>query len=372
MAAKQSMEDIRNSFHDVIADQKTVTKNSLDGKANAPPVSKPLAMKTDLLPFGVVVSSQPALNAEKRSTFEITRVVNKAGEDAESTDDIDDVTNTEEMSSELHEAPRNADVECDRTSVETIHSPCCCDDQMSPQLQSPHLHLLQVTHSTHSTANDANSRFKIVKIKSNEPLKKGRWTCSDFKDPVPSERTENAGKSDDTGSGNVGVPSSLYFIPVLDDPSRNQFSAIVYANGHPILEPNPLNPQNENIYYSLQPASQSTVPAMVRPHDDTINHHLLPNGDTEATTPPVLSQHTLDRGLSSSPAEVTGTSKAGAQTVNSHVVTEAQTDDNATSAVNIAGDVTTPPLVTVFSGSEIEDRFVLLVIILVILSEFFN
>ncbi|XP_076306295.1 uncharacterized protein LOC143222944 [Tachypleus tridentatus] len=62
---------------------------------------------------------------------------------------------------------------------------------LQPEMNQQALPLI-TTSTTHSVASDVpmtplsqqtQSRFKVVKLVSNEPFKRGRWTCTDFNDP---------------------------------------------------------------------------------------------------------------------------------------------------------------------------------------------
>ena len=74
------------------------------------------------------------------------------------------------------------------------------------------------------------SRFKIVKIESKKTLRRGRWICNDFSDPV------SARCSDEPVSG-------LYCMPGSGDAWSQPFIAtIVYSDGRQTLEP--INAEN--------------------------------------------------------------------------------------------------------------------------------
>jgi len=111
--------------------------------------------------------------------------------------------------------------------------------------------------ANHPTAKKGSieSRFKIVKIESKENRKRGRWVCFDFADPVGSGTssaklrvTENISNQKDTVTNPaiLVTPDPIYYFPNVEE-HRNAQSpfapAIVYNEGHPVLERNPLESQ---------------------------------------------------------------------------------------------------------------------------------
>ncbi|XP_052214922.1 TSC22 domain family protein 1-like isoform X1 [Dreissena polymorpha] len=76
---------------------------------------------------------------------------------------------------------------------------------------------------------DNQSRFRVVKIVTNEHFKRGRWTCHDYMDPQQSTNV-NYGASepkfnDEGNSGSSSAGSSIHYVHGLDDPSKNPLLA---------------------------------------------------------------------------------------------------------------------------------------------------
>lgn len=195
---------------------------------------------------GVELSSVAATAEEgnaqrcKKSSFQITRVVQ-----AEVTgDDADDVTSAEDLVSSL-DGKKNTNTELDAQSVDTTHSPSSVEDVELSLSSSCQKHPLP-NHSklvVRTRPSDINSRFKIVKIESNKPQRKGRWVCLEFLDPPQiSEPPEKTVKHDNVESSGSSIASPIYYIQMgKEDPSNDKFAAaIVYSDGHLSLEPNPL------------------------------------------------------------------------------------------------------------------------------------
>lgn len=213
----------------------------------------------------------------KKSSFQITRIV-KTSEAGDSADDLDDVTSIEDIGSNVIEKSANANLESDVHSVDTLHSPSSVEDVESLSSCQKHL-CLNPSHSSRPRPSDINSRFKIVKIESNKPLRRGRWMCLEFVDPPQlSVSLEKQTKHDDTESlVSSCIASPIYYVQVeKEDPSNNPFAAaIIYSNGQPSLEPNPL-PLRESVMSQSScsnPADSLALPsAMVQQqqHDSGI------------------------------------------------------------------------------------------------------
>jgi hypothetical protein len=195
----------------------------------------------------------------KKSSFMITRVVAKS--EGDSTDDIDDVTNTEEISS-VADASHNR-----WSSAETVHSPC----EFSPRspgfvgavtqnsIADSQLCHVPAEAATVEEVNDVQSRFRIVKLESRTPFVRGRWTCMDFSDPPSTAQTNGLSDSHDIGSDadNPAQPP-IYFVDNLLGAAFTP--AFVYSSdGLPVLERNPLKSITDgNIYSPVISADQSS------------------------------------------------------------------------------------------------------------------
>lgn len=176
--------------------------------------------------LAISVSNQ---QKQKKSSFQITKVITKNKDDADAVDDLDE-TNTEDISSGLLDSSKMTDADQEPSSADTLHSPGADDLWPLPSAMNK---LPSAVTEPKEKVVDTHSRFKIVKIESKDRTKKGRWTCMDFADP---EHTE---KSDEHGTGNSSATNSIYYIPGADDQSKSPFAAaIVYNQGHPVLEPN--------------------------------------------------------------------------------------------------------------------------------------
>lgn len=180
---------------------------------------------SDLLVSGV--SNQ---QRQKKSSFQIIKVITKNKDDVETADDLDE-TNTEDVSSGILDLSKMTDADQEPSSADTLHSPG--GEEFWPSPASLGKHPLSSSEPKEKVV-DTHSRFKIVKIESKDRAKKGRWTCMDFADP---EHTE---KTDEHGTGSNSTSNSIYYIPgATDDQSKSPFAAaIVYNQGHPVLEPN--------------------------------------------------------------------------------------------------------------------------------------
>ena len=186
----------------------------------------------------------------KKSYFQITKITNRK-EDA--LEDFDEATNTEDLSFDVS----RTDMELEPSSTSTVHSPAIVDEIIWPNMISNNLNNMVVSNSVQSSNNNNNlvgsqkgpastlksnkktpvscSRFKVVKLESQDWLKRGRWTCLTFSDPPvdvfkPPSLTQLHDNSHD----------SIYYIPSFHDKQTGpmMFAPIVYNEGHPSLKSN--------------------------------------------------------------------------------------------------------------------------------------
>ncbi|KAI0232859.1 hypothetical protein LSAT2_016853, partial [Lamellibrachia satsuma] len=206
---------------------------------------------------------------KKSSSFQITRVVAKSGvldhanEDGDSLDDLDE-TNTEDLSSDFQDISKNTDF-CDQSidehavvsytkpdeplassfTDEASATQIKCSGVSSINSPVPAAQTTPVEHVKDKTA-DIQSRFKVVKIESKDPFKRGRWKCLDYLDPPTSDRpVDKADKpvDDVSGSSNSSTSSSVHYTSDVDDPGKlPQVANLAYTDGHPIVEPMPIHP----------------------------------------------------------------------------------------------------------------------------------
>lgn len=169
-------------------------------------------------------SNSPKATADglpkKKGAFKITSVISRQSDmtlDGDSLDDLDESHTelTEYDSSEILDVSRMTETE---TGLET---PSTTED---------------IPMNNHGTRDgkersDMHSRFRVVKIETNEPFKRGRWTCHDFLDPQSSSVNLNAMASDtkindeNVNSGSSSAGSSVHYTPGVDDPAKNPLLA---------------------------------------------------------------------------------------------------------------------------------------------------
>lgn len=238
----------RQSHVDVSETAKMRTSSTRNSSENTDPVvdddaedfdDAPVTMTQDPLSTVELLSVMAAAidrNASQslKKRFQITRIV-QAENAGDSTDDVDDTAGEPGSSlrgtDDAHEASGGGGG-AQSTEDATHHSSSVDESALCQK------HLFQnPSRLTRTRPSDINSRFKIVKIESNKPLRRGRWTCFEFVDPPPLEKI----KCNDAGTTGSVMTSPIYYIQMeKEDPSENQFAAIVYSDGHPSLDPNPL------------------------------------------------------------------------------------------------------------------------------------
>ena len=279
--------------------------NSLDHRAGEP--SPPSVSKSNIdasfqknlqkMSMDVPQALQAALSpvgqrpAAKKSSFQITRVITK--NDDVDADDLDE-TNTEDMSSDLLDISKTTEsgaIEPDPSSEDTVEmAPEAEELQNTKEINHrPPIQAQQFDDSVQldekEKVNDGQSRFKVVKIESKEPFRRGRWTCLDFLDPPSEKLTEKTSEENFVGSGNSSAASSVHYIPGVDDPSKNPLSTSTtyiddYTNN--IVEPQPVypgnyQPQSQQLTNGLSADFSSSAP----PHTSTPN---LPHFDSQTSS----------------------------------------------------------------------------------------
>ena len=254
---------------------------------------------------------------KKSSSFQITRVVAKSGvldhtnEDGDSLDDLDE-TNTEDLSSDFQDISKNTDL-CDQSIDEpaVVHytkppdelgdtsfkneaskTQMKCASVNSISSFVPAAQLMQ-GEQVKDKAADIQSRFKVVKIESKDPFKRGRWKCLDFLDPLASDKpAEKQDKPVDelSGSGNSSTSSSVHYVADIDDPAKLPLTTnLGYTDGHQIVEPLPIHPGMAgcDIGSSEHPVQGNTNLIQTLPNGATsrvaMTGGVMPNGVSAAT-----------------------------------------------------------------------------------------
>lgn len=248
----------RQSHVDVSETAKMKTSSTRNSSENTDPVvddstdfdDAPVTMtqhpqSTVELSPAAAVDRNASQSLKKR--FQITRIV-QAENAGDSADDVADAAG--KLGSSLRGPDDARAVALGAQSIEdTTHRSSSVDESLS--LCQKHL-FQNPSRLVRARPSDINSRFKIVKIESNKPLRRGRWTCFEFVDPPPLEKI----KCNEAETTDSVMTSPIYYIQMeKEDPSKNQFAAIVYSDGHPSLDPNPL-PFSEG---SMCPSSCSIV-----------------------------------------------------------------------------------------------------------------
>ncbi|KAL5003913.1 hypothetical protein ScPMuIL_017369 [Solemya velum] len=156
---------------------------------------------------------------KKKSTFKITsvtKVVSQRGgsgdpltdADGDSMDDLDE-SHTEDASSEIFDSSKTTDLDQDTPSEDITHNITPDPDVAVKEKTDMMIH----------------SRFKVVKI--DTKLRRGRWTCYDFK---AAEKADPK-TTEETSSGNSSTPNSIHFVYGVDDPTKNPLFLATSTDG---------------------------------------------------------------------------------------------------------------------------------------------
>lgn len=213
-------------------DKMAVTSDNLSANTNVHDnMSK---VENEQRPLG---AQKPLDGTQKKKTFKITSVTKSRNQrstlpvepqndaDVDSNDDLDETveSHTEDISSEILDSSKyeigDQDTPLDEITPHQIFS------------QESEVTLAKDAVVTKEKGDVHTTRFKVVKIETQEPFKRGRWVCCD------SLNTPNADKSDSKivaeeqgNSGNSSASSSVHFVPGIDDPSKNPLLSTVSQN----------------------------------------------------------------------------------------------------------------------------------------------
>lgn len=245
----------------------------------------------------------------KKSYFQITKITNRKEDTQE---DFDEATNTEDLSFDVS----RTDLEHEPSSTSTVHSPGgVVDDLVWPNISNYNNIIVSssVVTNNNSSSNNliglqktassmrnnkknpvSHSRFKIVKLESEDWLKRGRWTCMTFSDPPVD--IFKAQKSTSTMYDNSR--DSIYYIPSFPDDQTCpvMFTPIVYNEGHPSLKAN--HQASVPSYYFVTNDNPNRTTAVLNtvqlmPQNDSTDQFLLqtssqqlPSNQTEPSSQP--------------------------------------------------------------------------------------
>ena len=145
---------------------------------------------------------------KKKTTFKITSVTKSAQRGGsgdlilDNEDDLDETidSHTEDFSSEMYDTNSRA------TDIDNQESP------LTPE---------EVVKETEPK--EKSARFKVVKLESKKPFKRGRWVCWDYLDTP--EKTEVKPEEIQVKSGTSSTTNSVHYVHGVDDPSKNPLLA---------------------------------------------------------------------------------------------------------------------------------------------------
>ncbi|KAK7091064.1 hypothetical protein V1264_010780 [Littorina saxatilis] len=211
---------------------------------------------------------------KKKTTFKITSITKSSqrggsgdltqDNDLDSQDDLDETvdSHTEDLSSEIYDTNSKA------TDI----------DSQDPLL-TPEEVLIK----------EKPARFKVVKVETKEPFKRGRWICYDYLD-VP-DKTEAKQDEININSGSSSAANSVHYVHGVDDPSKNPL--IAGATGTIPSQPHTSNVADGSnstnalgeVFQPIQPApsSQYGVTPVNQTNASFSNHVAQPSGAYNAT-----------------------------------------------------------------------------------------
>ncbi|XP_013095745.2 TSC22 domain family protein 2-like [Biomphalaria glabrata] len=204
------------------------------------------------------LSPSKSADPARKKTFKIISVKkggsgsgDLAGDnDGDSIDGLDE-SQTEDLSSEFYDSSKATDLDMD------------FQDNLMPLTPD------EVTSSTTIVVKtkpdrDAQSRFKVVKIETKEPFRRGKWICYDFFDTAPASLVaveKNGSRITDESiitsalSGNLSSSSSVHYLHDVNDSSSN-----IYVS--PFVPISPAGTDGQvfpDVFVPIQPAPASQV-----------------------------------------------------------------------------------------------------------------
>ncbi|XP_012938651.1 protein bunched, class 2/F/G isoform, partial [Aplysia californica] len=243
------------------------------------------------------LSPSKSADPARKKTFKIISV-KKGGSgdlpvdnDADSVDGLDE-SQTEDLSSELYDTSSKAtDVDMD------------LQDNMMPLTPD------DVTSTTtivvkQKPDRESQSRFKVVKIETKEPFRRGKWVCYDFFDTAPAAVVtleKNGSKVTEDSiipalSGNLSSSSSVHYVHGVNESSSNIFVTPV-ALSPPVVDSS--QPILSEVFVPIQPAPSSQVLSQL---DGVSSEGMVPGVSTEVMAPLLAHQIRMsyNRAVSSS------------------------------------------------------------------------
>ncbi|GFN89201.1 hypothetical protein PoB_001570700 [Plakobranchus ocellatus] len=236
------------------------------------------------------VSPSKTSDPARKKTFKIISV-KKGGtgsgdlvtdNDADSVDGLDE-SQTEDLSSEFYDSSKATDLDVDVQ-----------DTPLTPD---------EVTSTTtivmkQKPDQNSQSRFKVVKIETKEPFRRGKWVCYDFFDTAPAAVvTLNGSKATEDSiiqsalSGTLSSSTSVHYVHEGNESSSNLFVAPVVP-----LSPSsvPGQPILTDMFFPIQPAPASQVQSNMDGSPNVITQYPQPVHMSVAGGPPSSSSfHTI-------------------------------------------------------------------------------
>lgn len=204
------------------------------------------------------LSPSKSADPARKKTFKIISVKkggsgsgDLAGDnDGDSIDGLDE-SQTEDLSSEFYDSSKATDLDMDHDGLMPLTPDEVTSTTTIVVKQKPD--------------RDSQSRFKVVKIETKEPFRRGKWVCYDFFDTAPASVVtleKNGSKMTEDSiihsalSGNLSSSSSVHYVHDVNDSSSN-----IYVT--PLVPISPTGPEGQRIFSDvfvpIQPAPASQV-----------------------------------------------------------------------------------------------------------------
>ncbi|XP_069104005.1 TSC22 domain family protein 4-like isoform X2 [Argopecten irradians] len=224
---------------------------------------------------------------KKKSTFKITSVTKNiqrapiVGDppndaDGDSMDDLDETveSHTEELSSEILDSSKYTDLGDQDTPLEDFTQSFGQDSEVIiSNTTGKEVITSKEKSDVHSST---TTRFKVVKIETKEPFRRGRWLCHDLLDTPVTEKSETKvvkdSADDQANSGNSSASSSIHYVPGVDDPAKNPLSITGLQNQGTVDAGYVIQGDNQNDKFQSK-----QQPGMVSSSQDSTHSYNQPN-----------------------------------------------------------------------------------------------
>ncbi|XP_052104586.1 TSC22 domain family protein 1-like isoform X2 [Mytilus californianus] len=290
-------------------------------------------------------------NYKKKSTFKITSVTksyhgsadlsNDADHDIEhdSMDDLDETveSHTEDASSEILDISKHTDGGEPASPMEEETS----DHAINSGISNKEVNIKTEQMNSSSNVKEINvkekekteqqgphpTRFKVVKIETREPFKRGRWRCQDTLDIPAPDKSDTKINIVDSNVGVSNTSGTTHNVSSVEDPSKNPAKSVTVIQGE----------NRENFHIDNSSTIRQTQPNSQLQIVQTPNSNIPSNVAQQVYTHPVSTNFQNGTGHSQALPNVNSSHTPGQTTMQTGDTTFIYTGQIPSTIQNIAG-----------------------------------